>query len=391
MWENCKLYFPCPAGILVSDHRKEGTDMNTLESACRAAARRLGQLDFAALWPGFRPYSFALYGRSDACMDGVCFPRPENFRGNTALLFRGRPTAIWDMERGGLEDMDILAAKLVHEMFHAFQLEQEETRFPDDLAALDYQPDAESLAWKWRENQLLAQAACSEDQAGARALLSQVMAIRSRREARMGRIVQCEYLVETAEGMAEYVELLALAALSPEKYGRQLSAIRRELEQPSPLLLEPRRLAYHTGSLLLLAARAAGLPFRHQIGDEARPVCRIVAQALPASDPGTIPIDPVLASLPAQRRREREHILTAFWARSPRYTEGDFTITGYDPMNMWKLDDRIYGNHFWQLRDKHTGHTITLTGETVLLSRDGREVAGYWSGRGEAEDGAKDL
>ncbi len=365
--------------------------MNTMESVCRTVARRLEQLDFTALWPGFRPCGFALYGRSDACMDGVCFPRPEDFRGNTALLFRGRPTAIWDMERAGLEDMDMLAAKLVHEMFHAFQLEQGETRFPDDLEALDYQPDAESLAWKWRENQLLAQAVCSENQAETRALLSQVMAIRGWREARMGRIVQCEYLVETAEGMAEYVELLALAALSPEKYVRRLSAIRRELEDPSPLLLESRRLAYHTGSFLLLAARAAGLPFHHQIGDEARPVCRIVAQALPAADPGTIPVDPVLAPLPAQRREDRERILAAFWARSPRYTEGDFTITGYDPMNMWKLDSRIYGNHFWQLRDKRAGQTITLTGETVLLSRDGREIAGYWSGRGEAEDGTKDL
>lgn len=365
--------------------------MNTLKSACQAVAQRLERLDFAALWPGFRPYGFAFYGRSDACMDGVCFPRPENFRGCTALLFRGRPIAIWDVERGGLEDMDILAAKLVHEMFHAFQLEQEETRFPDDLEALDYQPDEEALAWKWRENQLLAQAACSEDQAGTRALLSQLMAIRGRREARMGRAVQCEYMVETAEGMAEYVELLALAALSPEKYVRQLSAIRRELEDPSPFLLESRRLAYHTGSLLLLAAQTAGLPFHHQIGDEARPVFRIVAQTLPAADPGTIPIDPVLASLPARQREERERILTAFWARSPRYTEGDFTIIGYDPMNMWKLDGRIYGNHFWQLRDRHTGQTITLTGETVLLVRDGREIAGYWSGRGEAENGQEDL
>ena len=78
---------------------------------------RLDRLDLDGLWPGFRRYEFVLYDTEYAVLNGKVFPRPEEFWANTAISWQGRQVAIWNT-RNDL-DMDVLASKLAHEMFHA--------------------------------------------------------------------------------------------------------------------------------------------------------------------------------------------------------------------------------------------------------------------------------
>jgi len=118
----------------------------------------LEKVDFGEIWPDFHLYPFALYEQESACMDGKKFPRPEYFRGNTTVEYGGEHIAIWKVDRTRPEDMDIMTACIVHEMFHAFQMERGESRFPNDLAALRYPADAENFARKLQENQVLAKA-----------------------------------------------------------------------------------------------------------------------------------------------------------------------------------------------------------------------------------------
>ena len=76
---------------------------------------RLRRLDFAELWPGFRRYPCALYDREGVCLEGENLPPEKDWFANTAVCFRGKWTAIWNVEVDPPgEDMDLFTANLVH-------------------------------------------------------------------------------------------------------------------------------------------------------------------------------------------------------------------------------------------------------------------------------------
>lgn len=92
-----------------------------LLNAWQAINRRLAGLDFGAVWPGFEPFSFALYNREFMCLDGQMARRDGRFFGNTAIRLEDRVIAIWSLDEEA-RDWDALAASLAHEMFHAHQI-----------------------------------------------------------------------------------------------------------------------------------------------------------------------------------------------------------------------------------------------------------------------------
>src|SRR5699024_5542371 len=127
--------------------------------------------------------------------------------------FDGRQMAIWHMDYAD-EDDDVMAANLAHEMFHCFQKEMGESRYPDDLALLAYPADEHHFQMKFAENQLLAQAVRSK----GRTALEQFVQLRRERETHIGADFQQELLVETIEGSAECIGMKALRQLDEEKY-----------------------------------------------------------------------------------------------------------------------------------------------------------------------------
>lgn len=53
-------------------------------------------------------------------------------------------------------ELDVLTSKLVHETFHAFQNDQNESRFPNEIEALlTYNYDEKNLSIKFEENKLI--------------------------------------------------------------------------------------------------------------------------------------------------------------------------------------------------------------------------------------------
>jgi len=108
-------------------------------------------------------------------------------------------------------------------------------------------------------------------------------------------------------------------------------------------------------------------------------ICQLLAEEVSPEAPVGQPAEDGLQELIDARRTEREAVLKAFWACSPKEVSGNFSITGYDPMNMWKQDGYIYGSHFWTLSNRDTGETVTLTGEAVLEAGADRQITRYWS------------
>ena len=98
----------------------------------------IDKVDFGKIWNGFARYDFALYDEESVYLKSAVIPRVNRFLGNTAIEYDGAFIAIWSIEDTSTEDAEVLAADIVHEMFHAYQKEKGESRFPNDLKMLDY-------------------------------------------------------------------------------------------------------------------------------------------------------------------------------------------------------------------------------------------------------------
>ena len=333
---------------------------------------RLERVDMAALWPGFRRYPFALYDGRNACVAGEVLPRPEAFRGNTAIPWRDGYMAIWDIGQNPMADADALAAGLAHEMFHAHQLTLGETRFPDDLRLLRCPPTAEALALRRREHRLLARAAehpaTTEEASG---LLAEVLALRRMREQCCPEDARQGFLAETVEGTAEWVGLSALAQLSPEKAAQRLQQVATRMTDAGLHQLDTRRVSYDSGVCLLSLACQAGLPL--PMGQTESVSAQLVAQAASVR---LMPLAPeetaYWAALLAQQREQRQTLLADFRARPLRQMTGPFLLCGYNPMNMWRQDDSLFGTSFFLLEDG-AGWRLPLTGETLLTMAPGSD------------------
>ena len=332
---------------------------------------RLEQVDMAALWPGFRLYPFALYDAQYACVAGNNLPRPEAFCGNTAIPWQGGYMAIWDIGLDPVADADVLAGHLAHEMFHAHQLTLGETRFPDDLRWLCHPPTAETLALRQREHLLLAKAAAHTAPEEASRLLAEVFALRVLREACSPEDARQGFLAETVEGTAEWVGLFALAQLSPEKAIQRLQQMSARLTDAGLHQLDARRMSYDSGVFLLELARQAGLPL--PTGQKESVSAQLAAQ-VPSVRPAPLLPEKTAywETLLTRRREQRKALLEDFRARSLRRLPGPFLLCGYDPMNMWRQDDSLYGTSFFLLQDG-AGRQYPLTGKTLLTMAHGSE------------------
>ena len=176
--------------------------------------------------------------------------------------------------------------------------------------------------------------------------------------------------------MAEYIGARALRSISMERYAQHVEQYLGFLEQPSLLLPDIRRQSYYTGVILLLTAEDAGIDFYHRIGEEQRPVYRIIEENIAG---GTQTGERgYVQELFRTQRAERESTIQRIMSGYSQEAEGNFVIRGYDPMNMWKWGDLLYGRYFWQLLDVERQKTIQLTGESLLRVTEGRKVCHYW-------------
>lgn len=345
-----------------------------LQSTYYEVASRLERIDFGSIWPGFSPGPFALYQETLACLDGQIIPRPSEFRGNTAITWQGHPLAIWNLEEGP-RDLDLLASGLVHELFHAYQNLCGETRFPHDIRLALSPTSPAELASRGQEGQLLAQAVASGPQE-ARKHLAAFCALRRQRWESPACRQEC--LAETVEGTAEFAGLRALSMLSPETYRAELDRYRALLLQPGPLLTDARRMAYYTGALLLLSAQEAGLELRHPLSNQSQPLFSFLDRLLPPTPPPSLRAEALqeAAALAGQEDRAHRQAVAQFLEQAPPYRKGPFRICGYDPMNQFAVDGKLFCTQFLALQDPKTGSILSLPGRSLLiLSAGSAEMA----------------
>lgn len=327
--------------------------------ACKNLKRRLDALDFGKLWPGFHVFPFALYDEKTVCFpDRPPIPWDPRFLGNTAIDYVGTPLAIWNVKESPLSDSDILTAKLVHEMFHAFQKEQGETRWADEKEGLRYAYDSENLCKKYMENFHLS----GFNYSFSRETWKILLAFRNARAAGYPEAVRYESRVETIEGIAQFVELEVLRQLDMGKFRSAVKHISEFLNDPKKLF-PIRNSCYSSGTMMCIIAQENGIPFRHEIGRENRPLFEILGQGIPAHD-HKVRIQTVIAETQTFLSERHERV-EKFLGTAEMVLTGDFELIGFDPMNSFIDGNRLFSPGF--LMVKEGLESRFLPGESVAM------------------------
>ncbi|GMR67859.1 MULTISPECIES: hypothetical protein [Bacillus] len=175
------------------------------------------------LWTGFKRAAFALYDDEHVYV----FHHPlflkdndeyrvlkweEQFKGDTCILFKDYPTAIVNMNR--YKDYASLLAIVVHELFHCYQYLNKESRFPNESLGFQYPIIEENIQLRNKERICLYDAVHCKSQAEKNNYIKQFIELREQRARFMGEeFITYEYMVESIEGPAWYVEMNACIAV----------------------------------------------------------------------------------------------------------------------------------------------------------------------------------
>lgn len=218
----------------------------------------IDSIDFSLLWSGFSPLKFALYDEHSCFFDGKYIDKTDDFVANTSIFFRGEYIAIWQVNQA--INAEILTSKIIHEMFHAFQNLNGESRFPNEMdSLLHYRYSEINLSIKAAENRLLAHLMEQFDPD----IFQRFLRLRNYRRQHFSYELNYEAAIEQIEGSATYVELASLKQLSPIKYQQRISKILSSLRDESQLF--PIRIfSYEIGAVLFLLAKEQNLsPFEN--------------------------------------------------------------------------------------------------------------------------------
>ena len=277
----------------------------------------LDRINFEAIHPGFSKCQFALYNDETVYLKNGEIPRDERFLGNTAIEYENDYMAIWKIDEAAAIDLDILAADMVHEMFHVYQRRQGEMQYPDDRLMLMYPHNMQNFQLKYAENQLLIEAFRAE--AGRKAALFQAfLSMREVRQPMIGDFFAQELMVEELEGSAEFACCCALRQIAPQKAADRINWLIGQLQQVTPAFFDIRRMSYFTGTL-----------------------CNLIKQELNESS-----TEQGLQKVHRELQEQRRQIIDDFLNAGTELVEEGGIFCGYDPMNMFRVEDMIYCSHF---------------------------------------------
>lgn len=343
-------------------------DMRQLYNAVNTI---LNMIDFNALFEGFHKYRFALYTSEEIIIEGKVLPYQDEFRGNTSIFYEGEYIAIWNMEFDPIDDPEQLAYCLIHEMFHCHQYTNNETRYPSDLELLNYPDDIENFVNKYNENKYLADAYEQRDVE----LLRKFVYIREIRYKIYPSMVRQELKAETLEGMAEYIGLKAFESINAEKYRAIVNDYLEKLKAESNLLFDIRRISYFTGTIFFLCLEQFGFSVNNVFDSEETvyeqnriDIIDVTVEIISYS---------FILNNYKQLRQEKKAKVEDHIKRS-KYIESDAFICGYDPMNMFRIDDVVFCSYFVCINENDEVKTINSAVALKLAEGSNQSIVGYY-------------
>lgn len=334
----------------------------------------LNIVSFDEIWKGFTKTNFALYNKKNVFLKDGIIPYDNRFLGNTTIKYEEENLAIWLIENIEEVDYKELVANIVHEMFHSFQISQNESRFPNDIKALSYPSDLENYQLKYNENIMLVNAINSKEKNKKIDILSQIVTSRKLRLNKFGNLIKYEFIIETIEGSAEYCGTKALKSISNNLYQNRLEKYKEILLSDKKMLFDIRRCCYYWGTLFLLLLDEIEIDFTKEIQGQS---LTIFEQIIPLMKSNTIINQIKSEKIDKDFKEERlrkEKLIDDFNSKNPIIYDGEFSICGYDPMNMFKIDNKIFCSNFLLLYNIVTKENIFIPGPVIVKQESDSDI-----------------
>ena len=322
---------------------------------------RIHRVDFSLLWEGFKPLKFALYNEKECCLDGEYIEKTDQFLANTAIHYNGEYIAIWRLGED-VPDYDVLASKIIHEMFHGFQYENQESRFPNELEALrKYAYSVANLTVKMKENHLISQLVDTFD----KDLFDRLLTLRKMRQANHPYEYRYEALIEQIEGSANHVELESLRQLSTDKFHDALERTKRHITDANNLI-PIRIISYSVGALLLRIIKNNTTILCEHFIDHAFSqtlLDNIAYQEVQVEE------NPEVKATLDQYHRQTRTMIDAALAKNDCVLEGKYPLIGVNVYDARRLDHYIISTYF--VAYKNADNDAILHGDYLVeLDKD---------------------
>lgn len=323
----------------------------------------IDNLDFSSLWTGFKPLKFALYNDEECFFNGQFIPKTDAFIANTSIQYEGEYIAIWYLTQE--VDMDILASKIIHEMFHGFQMLHQESRFPDDLEALiTYEYSKDNLSIKLTENNLIKQLLKDFDPGQFNKLLY----LRHYRLLHFPFEYLYESAVEQIEGTASFVELNTLLQIAPDKYRQQIKEMVSKITEPSNLF-PIRIISYSIGALIFLLLKKHQLYSFEFFSDETITTSMLKGSPI-YSD--ALPIFPEMTNLVDTFFSESALIIEAALSKDCCVLSGNYKLLGLNVYDAKYYKGHIISTHFLMYQDGES--SAVIKGDFVICLSSGKTI-----------------
>lgn len=360
-----------PADIPIIEYiinmEEEARNQHKIEKSMIRASNKIREINTNNLWMNLHHFDFALYNKKNVHLsNGSIINWDNRFIGNTAIQYEDNYIAIWNMDTIDTIDYDTLSASLIHEMFHAFQYEQQEKRWPDEKDGLFYEYHSLNLSIKLEEAKLLVRLLEKFDADTFDILL------RSRVYRLQNFPSQFDYetKIEVVEGMAEFVELEALKELSLKKYNKRLEHLKKQIVDSNEYL-KIRMHSYHIGSLFMTVCKDNNINIDHDISTETKTIFEILKKKNDYDALNIFKKD-YFSQLIKIRDSKMNELFELKQTELLEHIQGPLEFVGFDPLNTLRKDAFLYCKHF--VAYKKEKETVFFTKECIIKLKSKNEI-----------------
>lgn len=335
-----------------------------LENLYFQVEAHLDSVNFSCLWKGFKRLKFALYNHEKCFFDGTYIEKDDSFVANTAITYKGESVAIWHVMKE--MDSEILASKIIHEMFHGFQNLSNENRFPNEIEALikyTYTPD--NLTLKHLENTLMCQLLKTYDSSDFQHLLH----LKKTRFHLFKYEYSYEAAVEQIEGSAHFVEWKALSQISKDKAEKLFESMSQTVLNPTNYI-PIRIISYSIGALFFYLLEKTNIVEFEMFASE--PIGISLINQYDHFKPLSYTPDTQFITLIKDYTYETSQIIRKAQEKDECVLVGDYPLVGLNVYNARVLDNYIISTFFIMYLDNQTQKT--LMGDFVVELNESNNI-----------------
>ncbi len=346
--------------------------------------RLINSVKFTQLWEGFTKKKFAIYNennffindnsninldlkKKNGCYVGIV---DERFIGNTAIKIDNEYIAIWNYKTISKDLNDAkLASLLIHEMFHCYQYENNEKRFPNELQGLDYPITTENISLRMLERKYLMESVFEKDEEKRKEYLSKYLSLRAKREKLIGDFIKYEKAIESVEGTAVYVEFKAYNQLVKDNSIELLKDFTKGLTDVNQRNFKIRHSTYNQGLLLGFIADKYIPNWTSKFTNSPLYLSDFIFNELDIEVCDYKDVNYKQEEIEGciiKWNKDRDFVFKEFEKNNKgNILEEGFEITGFDPMNIVKIENVIIHKYF--LRIKLDGKEQILKGPVKTI------------------------